>query len=275
MLLDNLSAVGCTTAGIVKRRARRSAAPVLYTTDCPNGWVFGGSADTQTIAETIQVEQFAIGHVIGVRTNNTLLLRYCTDIVVDGVISTEMGCGLITVAPGAVNGLDLQGATRCIVGSVIANGLNAASILTGVGSRAVHAGDRTENSVLRGTTDCTVESIISNGIQRSLIEDGTSNNNRFTVRTEAGAAATYAVVGSVTQVDHTSSGGNRTVRSANYGLIDTSSTYRVRVSATGIAFNGAAIVARPTLNAAATDLATTTALLNQVRTALINYGLTL
>lgn len=40
-----------------------------------------------------------------------------------------------------------------------------------------------------------------------------------------------------------------------------------------VGFNGTAPIAKPTLNAAATDLATVIALTNQIRTALINYGL--
>jgi hypothetical protein len=40
-----------------------------------------------------------------------------------------------------------------------------------------------------------------------------------------------------------------------------------------VGFNGTAPIAKPTLNAAATDAATTQALVNQIRAALINYGL--
>ena len=44
-------------------------------------------------------------------------------------------------------------------------------------------------------------------------------------------------------------------------------------SSTGVGFNGTAPVAKPTINAAAVDAATTMALVNQIRTVLINYGL--
>lgn len=48
---------------------------------------------------------------------------------------------------------------------------------------------------------------------------------------------------------------------------------RVNITNTGIGFNGNTALAKPTLAVAATDAATTQALANSIRTALINYGL--
>lgn len=56
-------------------------------------------------------------------------------------------------------------------------------------------------------------------------------------------------------------------------LVDGGGVRRVRTSTTGVAFQGSAPVAVQALPAAATDAATTQALANALRTALINYGL--
>ena len=56
-------------------------------------------------------------------------------------------------------------------------------------------------------------------------------------------------------------------------LQDSGMAARMRWTTTGVAFNGTTPIAQPTLNAASTDLTTAVALLNQVRSALINYGL--
>lgn len=56
-------------------------------------------------------------------------------------------------------------------------------------------------------------------------------------------------------------------------LMDGSGNRKVQVDGDGVGFNGAAPTGKMTLNAAATDLPTTTALVNQIRAGLINNGL--
>lgn len=48
---------------------------------------------------------------------------------------------------------------------------------------------------------------------------------------------------------------------------------RFATTSTGVGFNGTTAIAKPTLNSAATDTASTQALVNSIRSALINYGL--
>ena len=48
---------------------------------------------------------------------------------------------------------------------------------------------------------------------------------------------------------------------------------KIYATPTGLGFNGFTAIAKPTLNAAATTAAETTALVNQIRQGLINYGL--
>ena len=56
-------------------------------------------------------------------------------------------------------------------------------------------------------------------------------------------------------------------------LADSSNNSKVAANSTGVGFNGSAPIAKPALGAVATDLATALTLVNNIRAALINYGL--
>lgn len=72
---------------------------------------------------------------------------------------------------------------------------------------------------------------------------------------------------------HTVNGGALQVGSAISVALRVGANDRVKGDATGVGFNASAPIAKPALGAAATDLASVVTLANNIRTALINYGL--
>lgn len=141
-----------------------------------------------------------------------------------------------------------------------------------------------------GTRGAAIRSVVSNAGQGGLVEFADDYIN-FKSASDAVAAAVQPVlsgvnyltlVGAITgsQPVIIASGADTNLYSVvqgkgSYGVIlrDGAGASKIRVNTTGIGFNGTTEVAKPTLAAAATDAATTQALVNSIRTALINYGL--
>jgi hypothetical protein len=127
---------------------------------------------------------------------------------------------------------------------------------------AFYGGDANNNS--GATADFAIGSGLAGGRLYAGRWSSTDRGTRLVSLNSVGAEKTYL---------HLNGEGGSVALGVGIGSTAGNGTDRIKVDGTGIGFFAATPVAKPTLAAAATDLATALTLVNDIRTRLINYGL--
>lgn len=217
---DDLSFDACMNGLIIKRRFKRVNGGRVYNRDCVNGVSLGGEASMGDGSTLLQADDISCDAIISERTGSAVILRFVRNARIGGVISRSMGCKIGSYADTVATAVVLQGAQRCSVGTVIADGENS-GIVT-LTSLAVRAVSRAVNSETRHSTDNVVGPIIGANIDR-LVQEDDANQDRNVYQVASGSGEVSAR-GLASAVQRLSLGSRFTLAQSNTAVALTGST---------------------------------------------------